>query len=32
MAEAGGGQLGFADPHFRGDIAGVFRGGLRFVA
>lgn len=30
MAEAGGGQLGFADPHFRGDIAGIFRGTGRF--
>ncbi|VGP89490.1 Hemin transport protein HemS [Klebsiella quasipneumoniae subsp. similipneumoniae] len=30
MAEAGGGQFGFADPHFRGDIAGIFRGAGRF--
>ena len=30
MTEAGGGQLGFADPHFRGDIAGIFRGTGRF--
>ena len=30
VTEAGGGQLGFADPHFRGDIAGIFRGAGRF--
>ena len=30
VAQAGFGQLGFANPHFGGDIAGVFRGRLRF--
>ena len=30
VALAGFGQFGFANPHFGGDIPGVFRGRLRF--